>query len=86
MENPSTWSPLASAINNFDPEELLLNRLIAKGFLPYQPYNDMLGAVRSAYVEHRSDFERGACGYSIGRRVEIKLQELLGAKLDYYIP
>lgn len=86
VENPNTWSPLVSAINGFDPEEILLNRLISMGFLPHQPYHDMLGAVRQAHVEHHNDNERGIYGYSLGRKVELKLQELLGDKLNYYIP
>jgi len=86
MENPSTWSPLTSAINSFDHEDELLKLLIAKGFVPAEPYNDMLGVIRLAYVEFMEDFGKGVCGYSLGRRVEFKLKELLGERLDYYFP
>lgn len=86
MENPSTWSPLVETIMSFDPEEEMLKRLIAKGFLPAEPYFEMLGVMRQAYVEYHDNFSRGIPGHSLGRKMEIKLQELLGDDLDYYIP
>ncbi len=86
MENPSTWTPLVEALMSFDVEEAMLNQMIAKGHLPAEPYHDMLGVMRQAYVEHLEDARVGRCGYSLGRGMEMKLQELLGEHLTNNTP
>jgi hypothetical protein len=62
---------------SFDTEEAMLDKLIAKGLLPPEPYNGMLGVTRQAYVEHQEYCRQGIPGHSLGRMMEIKLQSLL---------